>query len=130
MEGPAILVYYAPALMQKLGQSNPIQALTVLAEVLRQTRRLWPLSREDADTSIIMRIDTLKEKDPTSFSSVPDTGNIWVVHKTSERDGAVKHIPVHTLGDVDWINHRVLVFHRDTSPRKTGPAAGKRMSMI
>jgi len=129
VEGPAILVYYAPALMQKLGQSNPKQALIVLAEVLRQTRRLWPLSGDNADMSVIMRIESLKEKDPAAFS-VPDTGNIWVVHKTSERDGAVKHIPLHTLGDVDWINHRVLVFHRDTSQRKSGPTAGKRMSTI
>eukprot|EP00971_Amphidinium_carterae_P052998 1043926-Amphidinium_carterae.1 len=42
---PAILVYYAPALMQKNFSTDPVGALTVLAEVFRQV--LTGLVRRD-----------------------------------------------------------------------------------
>ncbi|CAJ1430276.1 unnamed protein product [Effrenium voratum] len=64
--GPAILVYYAPALMQKAGR--------ILAEVLRKARVLWPLNEREAEPrqvigapnaveekTVLVRIDVLKE---------------------------------------------------------------------
>ncbi|CAK9074275.1 Mitogen-activated protein kinase kinase kinase 3 [Durusdinium trenchii] len=60
VRGPAILVYYAPALMQKAGRKNPYGALRILAEVFRQARALWPLSDSDAEKTVLLRIDVLK----------------------------------------------------------------------
>merc|ERR1712060_855853 len=66
-KGPAILVYYAPALMQRSGKTDPKGAMAVLAAVFRQARELWPLCEEDADKSVTVRIDNLKELDVTSM---------------------------------------------------------------
>ncbi|CAJ1334404.1 unnamed protein product [Effrenium voratum] len=61
--GPAILIYYSPALMQKAGKQDPGGAMVILAEIFRQARSLWPLSSkaEDCDKTVVVRIDVLKE---------------------------------------------------------------------
>ena len=41
--GPAILVYYSPAFVRHLAPSHTDEALTILAEVYRRSRELWPL---------------------------------------------------------------------------------------
>merc|ERR1719162_2933881 len=51
-KGPAILVYYGPALLQKAGKKDPKACLMVLAEVYRQARTMWPLTAEDADLTV------------------------------------------------------------------------------
>lgn len=58
--GPAFLVYYAPALVQKNCGTDPEGALAVLVEILRQARSLWPLQDAAADDTVIIQIDTVK----------------------------------------------------------------------
>lgn len=107
--GPAILVYYAPALLQKAGKQDPLSAMIVLAEVLRQARVLWPSSEPQAGKRVIVRIDNLKDKDAHTLLQ-PDSSNMWVLNKTSSADGAVKQIPVSLIGTIDWNTHQVLHF--------------------
>merc|ERR1711964_323295 len=74
--GPAILVYYAPALLQKCGSTDLTPALEILAEVYRKARVLWPVTGRpsivaalDDDKqvgakgqhTIIVRIDQIKD---------------------------------------------------------------------
>ena len=44
--GPALFVYYGPALLQNCGTPDEMTAaLSILASVYRAGRRLWPLTR-------------------------------------------------------------------------------------
>jgi len=89
-EGPAILVYYAPALMQKAGREDPLGAMRLLAEVFRQARNIWPLTAAAADDTVTVRIDTLKE---LYVSDIRRSQAAWVIEKMSSRDGAVRSVP-------------------------------------
>merc|ERR1719291_21604 len=89
-EGPAILVYYAPALMQKAGREDPLGAMRLLAEVFRQAREIWPLTPAAADDTVTVRIDTLKE---LLVGEIIKAQAAWVLEKLSSRDGAVRCVP-------------------------------------
>jgi len=118
-KGPAILVYYGPALMQKAGKKDPKSALRVLAEVYRRTRELWPLTEDAADQSITVRIDALKEID-SSLIQRPDSGQIWVISKMSSKDSMVKLVAASEYKDIDWKNNVVLQFQsKDTKSSKS-----------
>jgi len=107
--GPAILVYYAPALMQKAGKQNPAAAMKVLAEVFRQTRQMWPIQEAESMCYVIVRIETLKEKDINALLKF-DSSSMWVIQRASDHDGAVKQIPISSLGTVNWRLTVVLNF--------------------
>jgi len=114
--GPAILVYYAPALLQKAGKTDPIGAMTVLSEVFRQAREFWPLSEEMADQTVIVRIDALKELQvPAIFE--PSPGDMWALQKTSSCDATVKRINMTMISEVDWSTSRVLNLSADRGTR-------------
>lgn len=105
--GPAILVYYAPALMQKAGRADPGPTMAVLAEVLRQARAMWPLCQEMANETVTVRIDTLKELDiPTIVKH--DQFTVWTLARTSGKDGAVEAVPITKLNEIDFSANRML----------------------
>jgi len=91
--------------------------MKVLAEVFRQTRRQWPLTKEGAEDFVIVRIDTLKEQDINSLL-LPDPAHMWLIQKTSHHDGIVKQIPITSLNTVDWPTHAVLQFTVDAATRR------------
>jgi len=112
-KGPAILVYYAPALMQKAGKEDPLRALRVLAEVFRQARVLWPLSEEARSWWVSVRVDQLKEL-PLGDVERPKDGHVWSVGKLTSREGAVQLTPCSEVGRPDWAaSHAVM----DLQPR-------------
>jgi len=118
-KGPAILVYYGPALMQKPGKKDPRGALTILAEVYRQTRELFPLQQEAANQTVIVRIDALKEID-CSLVLRPDPGQTWVISKTSGRDAMVKLVSTSEFKSINWETHQVLAFGPKAKRRPGG----------
>jgi len=89
--GPALLVYYAPALMQKAGRSDPSKALSILAEVFRSGRQLWPFDPGAVDQTVTVRIDTLKELEASAILERQD-GLSWVMDRTSGKDAVVRLI--------------------------------------
>lgn len=95
--GPAILVYYAPALMQKAGRTDPAAALRILAELFRQARQFWPLIPSASGCSVTVRIDVLKELE-VKMITAHSAGEVWALEKTSSRDAEVKRA---TLGSED-----------------------------
>lgn len=107
--GPAILVYYSPALMQRAGRKDPRGAMRILAEVFRRARELWPCCIEGEDQTVTIRIDALKELE-TSVILRPEPGYTWVLGKTSSKDAMVKLLPVSALQDIDWATHKLLCF--------------------
>jgi len=128
--GPAILVYYGPALLQKAGKKDPKSALIILAEVYRRTRELWPLSQASAGKSVVVRIDALKELECSAvLQSQP--GQIWVVAKTSGKDAMVKLLGASDYKGLDWESNVVLTFVRRRSDKRTvGNIRGTRVSEI
>jgi len=111
--GPAILVYYAPALLQKAGSTDPAGALTVLAEVFRQARFLFPLSQDTAGETITVRIDALKELQVPAIHQRSAPGEVWVLQKTSSRDAQVHRVNLmqQPKDGFSWKSSRVLFAH-------------------
>jgi hypothetical protein len=118
-KGPAILVYYSPALLQKSGRADPRGALMVLAEVFRQARELWPLSNSSvqANRTVTVRVDALKD---LSISQIfhPLEGYCFVLHKKSGQDGMVQLIPSSNLRKLDWSTHQILTFADNRGRRR------------
>jgi hypothetical protein len=118
-QGPAILVYYSPALMQNSGRVDPRSALMVLAEVFRQARELWPLTStpKEANRTIIVQIAALKDLQiPAMFQ--PTEGHCFVLHKKSGQDGMVKLIPAASLRKLDWSANQILTFADNRGRRR------------
>mmetsp|Transcript_70704 Transcript_70704/g.218648 ORF Transcript_70704/g.218648 Transcript_70704/m.218648 type:complete len:400 (-) Transcript_70704:83-1282(-) len=87
--GPAFLVYYAPAMLQKNCGSDALGALVVLADVLRQARALWPLACHQGDQTVTVRIDVLKELTVQEIQNT-QPGTYWALWRTSDVDGMVQ----------------------------------------
>merc|ERR1712008_14302 len=88
--GPALLVYYAPALVQKAGPAHVRQALIVLAEVLATARRLFPLDSNNFERIACIRIDALKVLTPEEI----ENARPWHLRRTSPLDAeAARGLP-------------------------------------
>mmetsp|Transcript_27082 Transcript_27082/g.62631 ORF Transcript_27082/g.62631 Transcript_27082/m.62631 type:complete len:1301 (+) Transcript_27082:64-3966(+) len=116
--GPAFLVYYSPAMMQKAGRSDPHGAMSALAEIFRKARSIWPLSDDLAETSVTVRIDVLKELEIPAIVSPPSSFS-FILSKTSSKDAQVQLVNVSAFSDLDWRDNRVLSFKTLTGPTGT-----------
>jgi hypothetical protein len=110
-KGPALLIYYSPALMQKNGRKDPFRAMQILAEVFRTARLLYPLSDDpkEADKSVTIRIDAIKDLDLETVIS-PDPGSHFVLMRNSGVDGQVKLLQAATFHKIDWAVNHILEF--------------------
>merc|ERR1719482_561638 len=79
--GPALLIYYSPALMQKGGATDPLGAMKVLAEVFRRARELNPLECKRANDTVTVRIDALKDIAVSDIYETRTPGEVWVLTK-------------------------------------------------
>jgi len=114
--GPAILVYYAPALMQKAGKQDPHGALLLLADVFRQARALWPLSEAAGNWWVSVRVDQLKELTVREIRE-SNPSKVWAVTKLTSREGAVQRMSLSETRAGGWhTNHRII----DVSDRPEG----------
>lgn len=111
-KGPALLIYYGPALMQNAGKENPHLAMRVLAEVFRQARALWPLQSEHANETMTVRIDALKVLTLSVIFS-RDAESVWVLTKLSHKEAAVQLLPLSKVKETDWSMTRTLAFHEE-----------------
>merc|ERR1719223_1139572 len=107
--GPAFLVYYAPALLQRHAALCPGGALVALAEVFRQARDLWPLSMDATHCTVTVRVDVLKDLELEELYR-PPFGTGWVLERVTDVDGVVKKV---SLADVARSGQRVLFFGCD-----------------
>eukprot|EP00406_Dinophysis_acuminata_P034397 CAMPEP_0179373960 /NCGR_PEP_ID=MMETSP0797-20121207/87060_1 /TAXON_ID=47934 /ORGANISM="Dinophysis acuminata, Strain DAEP01" /LENGTH=209 /DNA_ID=CAMNT_0021089959 /DNA_START=1 /DNA_END=632 /DNA_ORIENTATION=+ len=99
-QGPSILVYYAPALMQNAGRKDSCGTLMLMADLYRQARSLWPLSGDGACECVSVRIDQLKGLELEDME--PPDGTVWVLEKLSSKEGAVQSAPLSLLADKQW----------------------------
>lgn len=84
-EGPALLIYYAPALVQKAHSRECYDALRVLASVCRAARRVFPLCESRVEETVTIRIDALKVLSPTDIIKQRP----WHMRRTSAVDAEV-----------------------------------------
>jgi hypothetical protein len=111
--GPAILVYYAPALMQKAGAADPLGALVLLADIFRQARGLFPVQKGRANETVLVRIDALKELQVKAIRQPSQPGDVWVLHRTSSKEAHVHQVNLmrNNGKNIDWDTSRVLFVH-------------------
>jgi hypothetical protein len=88
-QGPALLVYYAPALVQKAGPSQVCHALSVLAEVLAAARKLFPLDSNSCERTACVRIDALKVLTPEEI----EDARPWRLQRTTPSDAEAARGP-------------------------------------
>jgi len=108
--------------MQKIGAVDPSSALQILAEVYHQARELWPFSSKDADATVTVRIDALKEMDVAKIFE-PEAGHFWVLSKSSSKDAMVVLKPVLDLQSMTWEENRILTFTHKKKNNKAKTAA-------
>jgi len=120
--GPAILVYYSPALMQKAGKKDPLAALHILAEVFRRARVLWPLrdSEEDGNKTVIVRIDVLKDDDTAGASL--KSNEQFVLQKLTGKDGQVKRMSANEVASADRALNQPLMLVEPDAQVMTCPS--------
>jgi len=84
--GPAILVYYGPALLQDLQGDHPAARLTLLAEVYRKTRSLWPVDAESIGSSVTVRVDALKALSINEMRRNVANGGQWAIVRDNNNE--------------------------------------------
>lgn len=92
--GPAILVYYGPALLQQFArdEEKTFLALKVLCEVYRAARVIFPLHDGRQGHTVQCEIGQLKAADLESVVSCPASGSrqVWVLVKKDDSQAAVE----------------------------------------
>jgi len=83
--GPALLLHYAPALIQKAGKVECVEAMIVLAAVYRAVRQVFPCKAESMEKNACIRMDELKVLKPSEIAKVTP----WHVSCTGELDAEV-----------------------------------------
>jgi len=130
--GPAFLVYYGPALLQKNGD-DPAGALQVLAEVLRQARALWPLHEANGNETVFVRIDALKEL-TVSDMRISKSCEFWALQKVGNRDAQVVLAsivsPDGTPTIIDWDTHKLLSIAMPTEGLAKTEASSEYLALI
>jgi len=88
--GPAFLVYYGPALLQNLGSDSPARRLSLLAEIYRSARSLWPASVCKTATTVTIRIDTIKALSLDEMHKSVLQGDMWLMVKHNETEAFIE----------------------------------------
>mmetsp|Transcript_17067 Transcript_17067/g.30807 ORF Transcript_17067/g.30807 Transcript_17067/m.30807 type:complete len:905 (-) Transcript_17067:94-2808(-) len=88
--GPAFLLYYGPAVLQKSGKADPKGVLRILDVVCKAGRSLWPLSEAWGDQTVSLRMDTLKEKPLDELKASMGDDDVWLLVRHNDSEGFVE----------------------------------------
>jgi len=103
--GPALFIYYGPALLQCCTKEDDMrEALRALAAVYHSARKLWPLRDEDADVTVSLEAGCLKSF-ATDFIrgysvGASLSGKMLVLERKNPREGVVSMIMGCTLNEM------------------------------
>mmetsp|Transcript_104727 Transcript_104727/g.292231 ORF Transcript_104727/g.292231 Transcript_104727/m.292231 type:complete len:857 (+) Transcript_104727:66-2636(+) len=124
--GPAFLVYYAPALLQKAGAHQVMEALLVLAAVYRAARRLFPMdiTPQAVESTVTVRIDALKVFTPEEILS----NEPWHLRAVSNTLIEAVRGPIDdTVSVRSTATETTAVASSHSFPRKRRPSTGSPM---
>jgi len=135
--GPSFLGYYFPALLSKNSSSDPVGALTVIAEVLRKARNLWPLEESDCNDCVTVQVDALKELDVCAMLQLAP-GEYWALRRVSSKSATVMKLSLMvsatatttTVFEVDWNNQRILSFASPVTREETVKVFGEEETIV
>jgi len=102
--GPAILVYYGPALLQRCnGRNEMIQGLQILTAVFIAGRRLWPRRLDAQKATVIVDVGRLRSHDVKGIIGVgsSDERALWVLLAKNEREASLELL---FPGDINELN--------------------------
>eukprot|EP00930_Biecheleria_cincta_P047471 TRINITY_DN32918_c0_g1_i1.p1 TRINITY_DN32918_c0_g1~~TRINITY_DN32918_c0_g1_i1.p1 ORF type:complete len:1125 (+),score=179.91 TRINITY_DN32918_c0_g1_i1:341-3376(+) len=91
--GPAFLLYYSPALLQR--NKNTVEGLRLsmllMCIVFRAARALWPASESTADNTVTIQIASLKSTDLKELFMQPEAEyrSIWILQALHKLEGEV-----------------------------------------
>lgn len=110
--GPALLLYYSPALMQRFGSSKEAPlALRRLCEVYRQARALWPENAASCGEHVTVRIDTIKTESHQQIMQAMASGSVYTLVKHNDKEAFVEKHPLWEINNFNENcknNYRVL----------------------
>jgi len=114
--GPAFLVYYGPAFLQNMGMDRPVVKVSMLAEIYRSARALWPAQADQVGQSVTVRIDCIKDMSVADMRKATLGGDVWLIVKHNESEAFVERSSQRKLNK--FINSRqqvqILDFHTVT----------------
>eukprot|EP00443_Scrippsiella_acuminata_P090105 CAMPEP_0115409812 /NCGR_PEP_ID=MMETSP0271-20121206/20199_1 /TAXON_ID=71861 /ORGANISM="Scrippsiella trochoidea, Strain CCMP3099" /LENGTH=1242 /DNA_ID=CAMNT_0002833975 /DNA_START=62 /DNA_END=3790 /DNA_ORIENTATION=+ len=127
--GPAFLVYYAPALLQR-NHTDAEGVLVVLAEVLRQARSLWPREQgQAAGETVTVLIDALKELSVEAMQQL-SPGEIWVLQRVTSKSAQVKKLSVLNDSGQDAIDRSLMRVLSLGSPQGSSGGSTSRTTLL
>mmetsp|Transcript_55357 Transcript_55357/g.99392 ORF Transcript_55357/g.99392 Transcript_55357/m.99392 type:complete len:167 (+) Transcript_55357:3-503(+) len=98
--GPAFLMYYAPALLQKFGDAKGAsQALRRLVEVYKQARALWP--EGSLQGHVTVRIDTIKDLSREQICDVLKGSGLFLLVRHNDREAFVERRSLWEVNEFD-----------------------------
>jgi len=107
--GPAFLVYYGPAFLQNLGQDNPALRLSILAEVYRRARELWPVNVAKAAQNVIIRVDMIKSLSTAQILDAMGKGDVWLMMKHNESEAFIERCSQRKLNKLIATGHHIQI---------------------
>jgi len=108
--GPAFLVYYGPALLQNGGGDDEC-VLKVLVEVYREARSLYPLGSSPEESTVTIRVDTIKEKPVATLHAAAENEEIWLLVHHNVREAFVERATVSKLNELAAHNRKFRVLN-------------------
>jgi len=118
--GPALLVYYGPALLQKHCEGSEEDfrsALRVLSQVLRIARELWPLEEASEGSTATVQVGSLKAENLEAVTEAPagKVRQVWVLVRHNDLEGAVELVRASALNSMYSSGTRFKVIDFDAS---------------
>jgi len=101
--GPAFLVYYGPALLQRCGSASEMRrALTALAAVYLAGRQLWPMEEARWGETATLEISGLKALDigDAIGGSAAGEPRVWVLSRQNEREARLELLSAIDINDL------------------------------
>jgi len=125
--GPAILVYYSPAFLRTLTPDEALPALSLLAEIYRRARQLWP-PKSNATGSVTVRIDQVKELKLSEIQHAYSFGDTWVLTRRNDLEAVLERIPLDMLADRPKDKTKVLKFWKRAVSKRDQISAAASLS--
>merc|ERR1712048_1055807 len=103
--------------LQSLGNDSAVHRLSILAEVYRCARALWPASAEAVAHNVIIRIDVLKSLSTCEIMEVLTKGDMWLMIKHNDSEAFIERASRRKLNKYISIGQRFQIL--DTSNFKS-----------
>mmetsp|Transcript_31167 Transcript_31167/g.85394 ORF Transcript_31167/g.85394 Transcript_31167/m.85394 type:complete len:1301 (-) Transcript_31167:128-4030(-) len=122
--GPAFLVYYGPALLQRHNKSKEAleQALHALCVVLRGARALWPVSPKAEGTTVTISIGEVKASSMEAITGCPESKHrsVWILKSANDIEGTVCLCNVGALNGLYMAGVRFQILDFEVAPKDEG----------